>query len=61
MVGMTILTSATSATTPTTNVISGVAAVTITGASMLGKTTVRSTPLKKVADVVNMKKTTPKH
>jgi hypothetical protein len=50
VVGTTILTAATSATTPattTTSVISGVTAVTITGASMLGKTTARSTPLKK--------------
>ena len=64
MVGTTILIAATSATIPVTtmtSVISGVIAVTITGASVLGKTTARSTPLKKVADIATMKKTTPKH
>ena len=64
VVGTTILTAATSATTPTTtatNVISGVTVVTITGASVLEKTTARSTPSKKVADVVTTKKITPKH
>ena len=64
VVGTTILTAATSATTPmitATNVISGVTAVTITGASVLGKMTAKSTLLKKVADVVTTKKTTPKH
>ena len=64
VVGATILTAATSATTPTTtatNVISGVTVVTITGASVLEKTTVRSTPSKKVADIVTTKKTIQKH
>ena len=61
VVGTTILTAATRTMTPATNIISGVTAVTITRASVLGKTTARSTPLKKVADVITMKKTTPKH
>ena len=64
MVGTTILTATTSATTPTTtttNVISGVTTATITGASVLEKTTARSTPLKRVAGIVIMKMTTPKH
>ena len=52
---------ATSATIPATSVISGVIAVTITGASVLGKMTAKSTPLKKVVDIATMKKTTPKH
>ena len=64
VVGTTILTAATSATTPTTiatNVISGVTAVTITGASVLGKMTTKSTSLRKVVDVATMKMTMPKH
>ena len=60
VVGTTILITATSATTPATSVISGVIAVMITGASMLGKTTAKSTSLKKVADIAITKKTTPK-
>ena len=64
VVGTTILIAATSATIPATtatSVISGVIAMMITGASVLGKTTARSTPLKKVVDVATMKKTMPKH
>jgi hypothetical protein len=61
---MTILIATTSATifaTTTTSVISGVIAMTITGASVLGKMTMKSTSLKKVADVTTMKMTMPKH
>ena len=64
MVGATILTAATSAmtlATTTTSVISGAIAVMITGASVLGKMMVKSTSLKKVADVATTKKTTLKH
>ena len=43
-----------------TSVISGVNAVMITGARVLGKMTAKSTPLKKVANVATTKKTTPK-
>jgi hypothetical protein len=64
VVGTTILIAATSAMIPATtatSVISGVIAVTITGGSVLGKTTARSTSLKKVVDVATTKRTTPKH
>ena len=64
MVGTTILIAATSATIPVTiaaSIISGIIDVMITGASVLGKMTVRSTPLKKVVDVITTKKATPKH
>ena len=64
LVGTTILITTTSAMIPvtaTTSVISGIIAVTITGASILGKMMAKSTLLKKVADVATTKKTTPKH
>ena len=47
--------------TTTTSVISGVIAVTITGASVLRKMTAKSTSLKKVVDIATTKKTTLKH
>ena len=54
-------TSTTIPATTVTSVISGVITVMITGASVLGKMTAKSTLLKKVADVATMKKTTLMH